>query len=681
MSTRKTMKIPPEQKEVRKMKKTMILSILLIGFCVLAAKVYTAEMAAKSFEKTFDLDKSYYQGRLSAHIEFSQEEYTVGDIIDVTIHFEVHTAKNPENLKFAVTDYKNWRLFGYRGHYELITDDIYETKRKEQTQSRTAYTFLQSDSDLILSNENPTGEYHISFKLTHKSPMYHAWDKAHPYILERVLIFAFTKTTTYPYIIDYGLENGISRREIFIPIKLHPDARLETKKSDIQEPTSKKPVKELPTKHTPVKIGHGGREILEVLSGKTNTCEITKNAIFNSVGEAINCYDSRVKIEKNENVLGDWAIRGSRNSLISMSGSESPEEFQKIHDNDLIELCFDHDSFPTDFVCNIVSHDNSSSTALITVTGGEEARYAVKNNYWGEKFNPETDFVPNDAFDYDPIWDPQRSNSSTGDTVQDLYDTATYAINGENYAYAKSILKSIIETYPEHTLAFMSAKMLLNVESKSGQNYLEAQAYFNSITGIDYPFRLAAGCDRLSNDCNLYLEKYPQAIAWFEDKIENPISVTDSVNALINLNRTYLLLDEDTRESLVNPEFCFKPLSYENFFQTSEMLSLMAMNGVSQNSTPPIEHVTLSQNFPNPFNPETKISFSIPEESKVVLSVFNIKGQKVQSLVNSDLEKGQHSVIWRGDDESGKSVSSGVYFYKLKVNGKTESVKKCLLLK
>jgi hypothetical protein len=86
-------------------------------------------------------------------------------------------------------------------------------------------------------------------------------------------------------------------------------------------------------------------------------------------------------------------------------------------------------------------------------------------------------------------------------------------------------------------------------------------------------------------------------------------------------------------------------------------------------------------NFPNPFNPSTTISFSIPEDSKVELYVCNIKGQRVKTLVNSNLYIGKHTFTWNGNDESGKTLSSGIYFYKLNVNGKTEAVKKCLLLK
>ena len=86
-------------------------------------------------------------------------------------------------------------------------------------------------------------------------------------------------------------------------------------------------------------------------------------------------------------------------------------------------------------------------------------------------------------------------------------------------------------------------------------------------------------------------------------------------------------------------------------------------------------------NYPNPFNPTTTIEFSIQNDSKIELSVYNIKGQKVKTLINNHLEKGNHSIIWSGNDESGRSMSSGIYNYKLIVKGKTEAVKKCLLLK
>lgn len=87
-------------------------------------------------------------------------------------------------------------------------------------------------------------------------------------------------------------------------------------------------------------------------------------------------------------------------------------------------------------------------------------------------------------------------------------------------------------------------------------------------------------------------------------------------------------------------------------------------------------------NYPNPFNPTTTIKFSVTQTSSfVTLEIYNIKGQKIKSLLSDQIEAGEHSIIWNGKDSAGKNVGSGVYLYKLKVNNKTEIVKKCMLLK
>ena len=85
-------------------------------------------------------------------------------------------------------------------------------------------------------------------------------------------------------------------------------------------------------------------------------------------------------------------------------------------------------------------------------------------------------------------------------------------------------------------------------------------------------------------------------------------------------------------------------------------------------------------NYPNPFNPSTTISFSINEESTIELSIYNIKGQFVKQLVSDQLSVGEHSVVWDGKADNGKSVSSGIYFYKLKTSN-YEKTKRMVLLK
>lgn len=87
------------------------------------------------------------------------------------------------------------------------------------------------------------------------------------------------------------------------------------------------------------------------------------------------------------------------------------------------------------------------------------------------------------------------------------------------------------------------------------------------------------------------------------------------------------------------------------------------------------------QNYPNPFNPQTTISFSLQETGKINLSIYNIKGQKVKTLLNGNREVGSHTVVWNGKDSSDKEVSSGIYFYKLSVPGNRSEIKKALLMK
>jgi len=85
-------------------------------------------------------------------------------------------------------------------------------------------------------------------------------------------------------------------------------------------------------------------------------------------------------------------------------------------------------------------------------------------------------------------------------------------------------------------------------------------------------------------------------------------------------------------------------------------------------------------NYPNPFNPSTTISFEVGREGFVALDVYNVRGQKVRSLVSGVYEVGVHKVVWNGCADDGREVSSGVYFYRM-VSGGFVGVRKMVLLK
>lgn len=88
---------------------------------------------------------------------------------------------------------------------------------------------------------------------------------------------------------------------------------------------------------------------------------------------------------------------------------------------------------------------------------------------------------------------------------------------------------------------------------------------------------------------------------------------------------------------------------------------------------------SLDQNYPNPFNPSTVIKYTLAHRADVELTIFNILGQSVRTLVNENLAAGDHTVVWNGLNEQGEKVSSGIYFYRIKTDDYVQSRKMILL--
>ncbi|MCK5573561.1 MAG: T9SS type A sorting domain-containing protein, partial [Bacteroidetes bacterium] len=89
------------------------------------------------------------------------------------------------------------------------------------------------------------------------------------------------------------------------------------------------------------------------------------------------------------------------------------------------------------------------------------------------------------------------------------------------------------------------------------------------------------------------------------------------------------------------------------------------VTGTEEESVP--TSYRLEQNYPNPFNPATTISFEMPAAGAARLTVFNLLGEEVTTLVDGLLQAGHHSAVWGGTDMTGRPVSSGLYFYQLTV--------------
>jgi len=112
----------------------------------------------------------------------------------------------------------------------------------------------------------------------------------------------------------------------------------------------------------------------------------------------------------------------------------------------------------------------------------------------------------------------------------------------------------------------------------------------------------------------------------------------------------------------------------------SDMVTVTFNANVDANNNTIGITTALTGNYPNPFNPVTKIAYSVKETGNVSLEIYNLRGQLVKTLVNNVQEAGVHTESWNGTDDSGKSVASGVYFYKMKASNYT-ATKKMILMK
>lgn len=114
-----------------------------------------------------------------------------------------------------------------------------------------------------------------------------------------------------------------------------------------------------------------------------------------------------------------------------------------------------------------------------------------------------------------------------------------------------------------------------------------------------------------------------------------------------------------------------------NDFAGMHILDLNQMVGIND-PLPEPQSLALS-NYPNPFNPRTTIAFSLPDNGKVELDIYNMRGQVVRHLLDENKTKGSHSVIWNGKDDQNRDLASGVYVYRLSCGTRQQSARMILI--
>jgi len=152
-------------------------------------------------------------------------------------------------------------------------------------------------------------------------------------------------------------------------------------------------------------------------------------------------------------------------------------------------------------------------------------------------------------------------------------------------------------------------------------------------------------------------------------------SVQNGVDAGFGVYRWKVpkVISEKCKLIIMNPD------NTSLFDTTKAIFSVGTINSVGNNSEP-IKSFSLSQNYPNPFNPSTIINYQVSGSALVNVTVYNILGKSITTLVNEDKTPGEYSTVWNGKDINGNEMPSGIYFYSIRA-GNFAQVKKMVLLK
>lgn len=288
------------------------------------------------------------------------------------------------------------------------------------------------------------------------------------------------------------------------------------------------------------------------------------------------------------------------------------------------------------------------------------------------------DIDETDTSRFFPSYGDYYFGGKSGEEAESIFAMGYEAYIEEDYRTAEAYWSSVVVSYPETKAAIWSLNHLFYISKINGSSMSSFREYLNDID--EYEF-LDLTKEDLITKSYIAEEDYSTAI----DRLEYIINNSEDI---------YLV-----ESALLDQAYCYKQLSdlgernlpLNCHAKTSTMRELIEFNQQIFNHSGDYndENIKYSKfiplisridNYPNPFNPETTINFTLIEpSSNVSVKIYNIKGQLVQKLLDSELDKGAHQVVWKGDTVTGKPAGSGVYFYQINAGDKSETRKMMLI--
>ncbi|MGI6198093.1 MAG: right-handed parallel beta-helix repeat-containing protein [Candidatus Cloacimonadaceae bacterium] len=268
-----------------------------------------------------------------------------------------------------------------------------------------------------------------------------------------------------------------------------------------------------------------------------------------------------------------------------------------------------------------------------------------------------------------------------------LYIALDYESQG-SYDLAAATYQAIIDDQLEEEKPQVTSAIdgLYRCKEMTSSPTSETIAYFDAKAAqnaIDNPSLSAILKDYLVQ-LHVISEDFQSAVDLLQPRISDPVSEVDSLRAVLDLEIVLQLAAAGGTKRPITTEYT--QYQYPNFqvYEVMHGKNWDKYRRALQKNNPNMANIPafplIHNNYPNPFNPSTTIAYSIPKDGLVKIDVYNIKGQKVKQLCNTEMLRGHHKVIWDGKDKHHRSVSSGVYFVRLQANGQS-STRKIMLMK
>jgi hypothetical protein len=308
-------------------------------------------------------------------------------------------------------------------------------------------------------------------------------------------------------------------------------------------------------------------------------------------------------------------------------------------------------------------------------------KHMISGNFWSPSPAANT-FSPQDPTLW--IWSPTASVSTCGaikgqmsGSAAILFDQGFNAEMSGNLSTAQADYSQTITSYPDSDWAQFAAARLYDCHRGSGTDLSALQSYYQNLAST-YPEDTSLVKQATNLAIRLWVEEhqYESAYGAYETIMANPPSTLDSLYAALDYAVTAIRqsLDDTTRSNLDSPRPTVAMAAVRNL--------MMALHAAMP-ETPMANHedyraipteVTLTQNYPNPFNATTTLQYYLPSAGPVRLTIYNLIGQKVATLVDAPQSMGFHNANWNG-----VNAASGVYICELQAAGRTLTQKMMLL--